>query len=116
LVAVDLVENVEAACCWHLRLMQLQEVPAEEVDRQADVVREALAVDPEEFHGAAAAAGLGQEEVRMDLVVVAELGRKKVHRDLAAVPEDQPVLAEALRMVQVGRVAVQGHVEDQVEE
>lgn len=114
-MAVDLVENVEAACCWHLRLMQLQEVPAEEVDRQADVVREALAVDPEGFHGAAAA-GLGQEEVRMDLVVVAELGRKKVHRDLTAVPEDQPVLVEALRMVQVGRVAVQGHVEDRVEE
>jgi hypothetical protein len=97
LVAVDLGENVEAACCWHLRLMQLQEVPVEEEDRQVDVVREQLAVDPGEFHGAVA--GLGQEEVRMDLVVVAELGRKEVHRDLAVVPEDRPVPAEALHMV-----------------
>jgi hypothetical protein len=54
--------------------MQLQEAPAGEADRQADVVREPLAVDPVEFHGAAVV-GLGQEEVRMDLVVFAELGR-----------------------------------------
>lgn len=97
-MAVDLVENVEAACCSHLQLMQLQEVPAaEEVDRQADVVREPLAVDPVEFHGAAAA-GLGQEEVRMDLVVFAVLGRKEVHRDLAAA-EDRLVPVEALHTV-----------------
>lgn len=62
-------------------------------------------MDPVEFHGAVAA-GLGQEEVRMDLVVVAE-----VHKDLAAVPEDRPVPAEVLRTVWVGRVAAQGHVE-----
>lgn len=115
MVAVDRVENVDAACCWHLRLMQFQEVPVEEEDRQADVVREQLAVDPVEFHGAVAV-GLGQEEVRMDLEVVAELGRKKVHRDLAAVPEDRPVPVEALRTVWVGRVAAQGHVKYQVEE
>lgn len=35
----------------------------------------------------------------MDPVVVADLGRKEVHRDLGAVPEDRPVPAEALRMV-----------------
>lgn len=90
--------------------MQFQEVPVEEEDRQADVVREQLAVDPVEFHGVVAA-GLGQEEVRMDLVVVAE-----VHTDLAAVPEDRPVPAEVLRKVWVGRVAAQCHVEFQVEE
>jgi hypothetical protein len=78
--------------------MQLQEAPAGEADRQADVVREPLAVDPVEFHGAAVV-GLGQEEVRMDLVVFAELGRKEVHRDLAAAPEDRPVPAGELHTV-----------------
>lgn len=54
MVVVDLVENVEAACYWHLRRIQLQEVPVEKADWKADVVREPLAVDPVGFHGAAA--------------------------------------------------------------
>lgn len=53
-MVVDLVENVEAACYWHLRRIQLQEVPVEKADWKADVVREPLAVDPVGFHGAAA--------------------------------------------------------------
>lgn len=109
LVAVDLVENVEAARRRHLRLMQLQEVPAGEADQQADAVQEPPAVDLVEVHEAAA--GLGQEAH----MVVAELGREVVHRDLRAVRED-PVRAEALRMVSVDREAARGLVGDRVEE
>lgn len=77
--------------------MELQEVPADVGVQRADVVQAPPAVDLVGVHEVAA--GLDQEGVRMDLVVVAELGREEVHRDLTAVREDRPVQAEALRMV-----------------